>query len=65
MDSKGKYGKYLQLIESLVGLIAVNLAYVVASIFDADIIGFRVKVTWLVVNISYAAALFVDRKSVV
>ena len=62
MDSKGKYGKYLQLIESLVGLIAVNLAYVFASIFDADIIGFRVKVTWLVVNISYAAALFVTRR---
>lgn len=62
VSTKGKYGKYLQLVEGLVGLFTVNLSYVVASIFDADIFGFRVKVTWLVINVSYLAALFLMRR---
>lgn len=52
----------MQLIEGCVGLLAVNLAYIVAFIFDTDIFGFRTKVTWLAVNVSYLAALFLTRR---
>ncbi|MCM1022340.1 MAG: undecaprenyl-phosphate glucose phosphotransferase [Muribaculum sp.] len=38
------------------------MAFIVASIFDVDIFGFRVKVTWLAVNVSYLAAILLMRK---
>ena len=53
MNKKGKYGKYLSFIETIAGFIIVNLAFVVACLFDTDIVGFRWKVSWLVVNVSY------------
>lgn len=53
MISRGKYGKYLQSIETLAGFALVNADYVISCIFDANIIGFRWKVTWLLINVSY------------
>ncbi|WP_295728671.1 undecaprenyl-phosphate glucose phosphotransferase [uncultured Muribaculum sp.] len=53
MNRKGKYGKYLSYIEAGAGFLIVNLAFAVACLFDTDIVGFRWKVTWLVVNVSY------------
>ncbi len=53
VNGQGKYGKYLQTIEMLTGFFVVNLDYIIASIFDADILGFRWKVTWLIINVCY------------
>ena len=59
VNKKGKYGKYLSYIETFVGFIIVNLAFAVACLFDNDIIGFRWKVSWLVVNVSYLPVVMV------
>ena len=53
MHGKGKYGKYFHAAETLVGFFMVNLAFLIASLSDEDVVGFRWKVTWLIVNISY------------
>lgn len=62
MNGQGKYGKYLQTIEMLTGFLVVNLDYIIASIFDADILGFRWKVTWLIVNVCYLPAVVMVRR---
>ncbi len=53
MQGKGRYGKYLHAAETLVGFLMVNLAFLIASLSDEFVVGFRWKVTWLIVNISY------------
>lgn len=53
MYSKRRYGKYLHLAETLIGFLMVNLAFLIASLSDEFVVGFRWKVTWLIVNISY------------
>ncbi len=63
MNSKGKYGKYLQILENCVGLILLNLAFLIASIFDENIVGFRWKVTWLIVNLSYMPVIMIMQRT--
>ena len=47
----------------LVGFLVVNLNYLIASIFDADILGFRWKVTWLIVNVCYVPVVIMLSRS--
>lgn len=53
MQSKGKYGKYLHWVETLVGFAMVNIAFLIATLNDGDVNGFRWKVTWLIVNVAF------------
>jgi putative colanic acid biosynthesis UDP-glucose lipid carrier transferase len=63
VNRKGKYGKYLLYLEAVVGFILVNFAFAVACLFDTDMEGFRWKVTWLVVNISYLPVAMMYNRS--
>ena len=63
VNKKGKYGKYLLYIETLVGFLMVNLAFGIACLFDCDIVGFRWKVSWLVVNVSYMPVVMMFNRS--
>lgn len=58
MLGKGKYGKYLHLIESLLGFAVVNLAFLIASLSDKEVLGFRWKVTLLIVNVCYLPVVY-------
>ncbi len=58
MLGKGKYGKYLHLIESLIGFGVVNLAFLIATLSDSDVLGFRWKVTLLIVNVCYLPVVY-------
>lgn len=58
MLRKGKYGKYLHIIESLLGFAVVNLAFLIATLSDKEVLGFRWKVTLLIVNICYLPVVF-------
>ncbi len=53
---------YLSAAESTVIILTVNLCYILATMFDDDIIGFRWKVTWLVANTAaIPATYFISR----
>ena len=58
MLRKGKYGKYLHVIESLLGFAVVNLAFLIATLSDKEVLGFRWKVTLLIVNVCYLPVVF-------
>lgn len=58
MLERGKYGKYLHLIESLLGFAVVNIAFLIATLSDKDVLGFRWKVTLLIVNICYLPVVY-------
>ena len=49
---------YLSAAESTAAILAVNLCYIMATIFDDDLIGFRWKVTWLVANTAAIPATY-------
>ena len=63
MNNRGKYGKYLQIVENFVGLLLLNLSFFIASCFDANIVGFRWKVTWLLVNLSYMPVIMIMQRT--
>lgn len=58
MLGKGKYGKYLHIIESLLGFAVVNLAFLIATLSDKEVLGFRWKVTLLIVNVCYLPVVY-------
>lgn len=49
---------YFTVSESIIAFLTVNLCYLTATFFDNNIIGFRWKVTWLVVNIAAIPAVY-------
>ncbi len=59
MQGKGRYGKYLHIAETLAGFLIVNLAFLIASLSDEFVVGFRWKVTWLIVNVSYLPVAYI------
>lgn len=58
MRRRGRYGRYLHAVESFVGLLVVNLSYLIATIIDENVIGFRWKVAWLLVNVCYLPVIY-------
>lgn len=58
MQTKGRYGKYLHAAETFAGFLIVNLAYLIASLSDDFVAGFRWKVTWLIVNVCYLPVVY-------
>lgn len=57
-EGTGRYSKYITLIQSILGFIVVNFAYIMASIFDYNVVGFRWKFTWLIINMSFIPSCY-------
>lgn len=61
----GKFHSFTRSIEVIAGLLAVNLCFIIASVFDMEIVGFRWKVTWMTVNLSFLPAIYlISRRNI-
>ncbi|MDE7411346.1 MAG: undecaprenyl-phosphate glucose phosphotransferase [Paramuribaculum sp.] len=58
INQKGRYGKYIQLILTLVDILVLNGVFVITALLTPQFVSVRSRTVWLLANAAYIVALY-------